>query len=63
MKKYDGLAGEILTGTFFANLLVAQVVGLSWLTWSETAVILIGYMAFIKLVAVIYEATNKDKED
>ena len=57
------VTASVFTAIFFGNLITAKIVGLSWLTWSETAVILIGYMAFIKLVAVIYEVTNKDKED
>lgn len=61
MKKYDGLAGEILTGTFFANLLVAQVVGLSWLTWTETVLIMAACLALNKLVSMAF--SPKDKED
>ena len=63
MKKYDGLAGEILTGTFFANLLVAQVVGLSWLTWTETVLIMVACIALQVLVRLAFDNKKKDKED
>lgn len=62
MNKYQGLMGEIFKGTFFAILLAAQVIGLSWLTWVETVLIMLACLALDKLVSMAFKnAGSKDE--
>ena len=54
--------GEIFKGTFFAILLAAQIIGLSWLTWVETVVIMFACLALDKLVSMAFKnAGSKDE--
>lgn len=59
----EDIIGSVFTAIMFGNLITAKLVGLSWLTWSETAVILAAYVILVRLIGRVNEALNKDKED
>ena len=54
------LRGSIFTAVTFSNLISAKIVGLSWLTWFETFVILIMYLVFSKALEIILTKNNKE---
>lgn len=56
------LRSSIFTAVTFSNLISAKIVGLSWLTWFETFVILIMYLVFSKALEIILTKNQKNKE-
>lgn len=54
------LRGSIFTAVTFANVISAKIVGLSWLSWSETFVILIMCLVFSKALEIILTKNNKE---
>lgn len=54
------LRSSIFTAVTFSNLISAKIVGLSWLTWFETFVILIMYLVFSKALEIILTKNNKE---
>lgn len=52
------LRGSIFTAVTFANVVSAKIVGLSWLSWSETFVILIMCLVFSKALEIILTKNN-----
>ena len=54
------LRSSIFTAVTFANVISAKIVGLSWLSWSETFVILIMCLVFSKALEIILTKNNKE---